>query len=317
MVVIFSFGLKVPHYLAVLFLVNASGWYFYYQLEDEPNQPTKPYFQIFKLIYERIELVTISKIILFSFWVHIFAYISNTAVVDVQRQFAHVTPLYDGLVSQILSYLAMSLAIFATKKYLLNVSWHKILFVCIIGMSVLTYIPNILITFNIIRHPAFATISTLLPTFIQGVFFIVSSLSAVECATPETASITFGLMTTINNLTLPLTTLLSNRLVSFFAIYGADGRTLLDTTASRFELFKLDTTVFFLQLAALFTLLLLPKQKRYIQEGLQKGERSAVLPKVIVVGFVICFLYSLIGNMASSSAKLNCMPLFGGKGCHE
>ena len=313
----FSFGLKLPWYLFVLFGFNAFTWFFYFRMADIPNQVREPYFASFLKMFERIKLTVVAKILLFSFFVHLFAYVANSATVDIQRQLCGVTPLWDGLGNQVLSYFAMSLAIFFSKKYLLNTSWHLTLSVCIIFMALGTYIPAVLISIDVIRFPAFAALISLFPTLIQGCFFIVSALAATEIAEKGVEGITFGLITTINNITNPLTALRSANLLSQFELYGADGRTILDTTSARMERIKLDSAIFLIQLLALFSLALLPKQKLQLREAVQAGKRNPTFAKLVVFGIILCFLYSVLGNFALSYEPTACLRFVGGKGCHK
>jgi hypothetical protein len=313
----FDFGIKLPWYLYVLFGVNALGWIFYWKMADIPNQKQEPYFAVFGKMFERIKLVVVAKIILFSFFVHLFAYVSNAATVDIQRQLCGVTPLWDGLGNQVLSYLAISCAIFFSKKYLLNTSWHLTLSVCIIFMAIGTFIPAVLIDTATFRSPAFAALISLFPTLIQGCFFIVSSLAATEIAEKGVEGITFGLITTINNITLPLTGLISANIVGQFELYDASGRIIRDTASSRMELVKLDSLIFCIQISALFSLALLPKQKKQLKEQVMAGKRNPLLAKIVVSMMIICFLYSVIGNFLLSNESTACLRFIGGKGCHK
>lgn len=144
-------------------------------------------------------------------------------------------------------------------------------------MAVLSYIPSVLIDLGYVRSQFFYVGAPLANQFIFGIFFIVCTYCAVEVAEKGSEGITFGLITTVGNLSIPFTNVLSAVIAAQFDIYAPDGTTLLDTPEARKQMLYLDTLILGLQLLALPTLYLLPPQKEHVQRLIHSGRKSPVI----------------------------------------
>ncbi len=99
----FAWSLSLPQLLAVLLGLAAIGIYPYTRLYEENHYKRLSYVAQFKKLYQRIKLNAVWRVISFSFFVHFFAYFSNTTGYDVARQWCHVEPWVEGLFSNVLA----------------------------------------------------------------------------------------------------------------------------------------------------------------------------------------------------------------------
>lgn len=311
----FSWGMKLPHYLMFLAGVNMLGLYFYYRGKEGNHYKRKSYLKQFKQMYKRMKLRVVSEIILFSFFVHLITYINNASSLDIERQWCNTEPWVDGLFGSVLSSLLMAVGIFLTRRYFLNTSWRKLLAVTIVSMSIITYIPAVLIDLAIIRNQFFYIGAPLINQLINGIFFIVCSFCAVEVAEKGSECTTIALLTQVSNLSIPFASLISANLAGAFDLYDHSTGKLKDDTETRHNMLKLDTLIFVIQLCALPTLLLLPPQKQAIQDKLSQGIKDPRLAKIIIAGLIFCFFWSLTGNFLQIFPSTSCLKIVGGKGC--
>jgi len=310
----FSWSFDLPDYLLILVGIGLLGLYPYYRMEEEGGYQRQSYTGQFVKLFKRVQLNAVWRVVCFSFSVHFFAYISNAASYDIVKQWCNTEPWVNGLFSNVLSNLVIAGGIWITKKYLLNTSWHKILFWSIIGMSLLAYIPAIIVDLGVTRSQYFYAAAPLVSQLVMGIFFIVSSYCAVEVAEPGSEAIMYGLITTVGNLTVPFTTLISSMLATAFNLYDKDGN-LHDDDAGRKRMLALDTVIFFLQLCALPTLLILPQQKAQIQALIATGARSYKMAVLVVVLLTFCMIWSLMGNFMQIFEGTACLKIVGGSGC--
>ncbi len=310
----FDWGFKLPEYLIILVVIGALGLYPYYRLKEEPIHKRKSYTEHFSRLFNRMKLDAFWRVVAFSFLVHFFAYFNNTAAYDIMQTWCGTKPWVDGLFSNVIAYLFMSSGIWVTKRYFLNTSWRKLLTVLIIFMAFTTYIPQIIIDTGLVRSQFFYVGAPLMHQFIYGMFFIVCTFCAVEIAEKGSEGITYGFITTVGNLSIPFTNVLSALLMSNFEIYDENHK-LLDTDHARKEMIKADTVICILQLCALPTLLLLPSQKQDIQRLIASNARSPKIAIGILIAMGFCLVWSIMGNFMQIFESTSCLKMVGGKGC--
>jgi len=76
---------------------------------------------------------------------------------------------------------------------------------------------------------------------------------------------------------------------------------------------KLDTTILCIQLCALFTIFILPNQKKELRRLIESGKSSKTVANIITVLLVLCMIWSLTGSHVIPSTS--CLKIIGGKGC--
>lgn len=254
------------------------------------------------------------RVIVFSFFVHLFAYISNAASYDIQRHWCGTKPWVEGLFHNVLAYLLMAMGVGLTKRYFLNTSWRKLLAITTVLMACIIYTCAIIVDRAWIRSQFFYLGAPLINQLVLGVFFIVCSYCAVEVAEPGDEGATYGLMTTVGNLSIPFANVLSATLASHFKIYDATGK-LLDTPEARNQMLYLDTTIFVINLLAVPMLFILPRQKNELQALIATGQRSPRIAILVVLGLIFCFCWSIMGNFLQIFESTSCLRMVGGRGC--
>jgi hypothetical protein len=265
-------------------------------------------------MYDRLKLAGVHRIVIFSFLVHVLAYISNANSYDIEKDWCNVEPYIDGLFNNVLSALVTALGMWVTKTYLLNVSWRKTLIICIIAMALLVYVPAVLIDMAVVRSQFFFGGAVLGQQAVLGIFFIVSSLAAVEVASPGSEAITYALLTTVGNLTLPLTSLASANIASLFDTHAPDGH-LRDDDHARHQMLGLDTTILVIQLCAIAPVFILPNQKQELKRLIESGKSSVTIANIVTVVLILCMAWSLVGSLLQIFPSTACLEIVGGSGC--
>jgi len=311
----FDWGFRLDQFAIILLGVALIGIYPYCKLKDTPGHERKNYIAQFSTLFGHIRLNAVWRVIMFSFLVHFFAYFSNAAAYDIERQWCGAEPWVDGLFGSVLSNLIVAIGIWCTKKYFLNTSWRKLLAITITGIAVLSYIPSVLIDFAVIRSQFFYVGAPLVNQFIYGIFFIVSTFCAVEVAQNGSEGIMFGLITTVGNLSSPFATIISANIAAQFNLYLPGTKTLDDSHDGRLRMFALDSTLFVLQLIAIPCLFVLPAQKAQVQALVQSGRQNLTAAIIVVVVLIFCLAWAVMGNFLQIFKSTACLKLVGGDGC--
>lgn len=184
----------------------------------------------------------------------------------------------------------------------------------IVYMVITSYVTSLMIDFGVIRSQYFYVGAPLVNSMASGIFFVTTSYCAVELAEPGSEGIMFGLITTIGNLTIPFASLVSANIASLFDLYDEVG-ILKDDLSTRRSMAILDTVVVLINLLSLPTLLLLPSQKKEIQDMLKSGASNANWGKFVVSSLIFFFVWTMGGNILQIFQETACLPIVGGGGC--
>lgn len=139
----------------------------------------------------------------------------------------------------------------------------------------------------------------------------------IEVAEPGYEAITYSLITTATNAVSPLSAVISYQLLAFFPSLNEQESIATDTPQVRKEFACLHTLVIILNLSSLFSLPLLPRQKKETRELVAKGEKSTFWG-MYVIGSAFTFLcYSTFVTFVTVRYHdvYGCMKILGGGGC--
>ena len=215
----FDFSLSLPQYASLTLALALLGLWPLLRLKDVGDVPHTSMVDQFRALFARFELDGVWRVVLFLFCVNFFTNLHNNTFYDIASQWCHVAPWVEGLFGSILANLLYAAGVIVTRRYLLNVSWHTTLRYSIVIMSLLAYVPCILIDLNLVRSQWFFAGAPLLNQLAYGIFSITSCVCAVEIAAPGHEGITYGFVTTVGNLAGPFASLVSSQLSTLFNLY--------------------------------------------------------------------------------------------------
>ena len=204
------------------------------------------------------------------------------------------------------------------RRYALGYSWRKMIWV---GSFLVTLFNcmYLLIVYDIYRNPWFYIFTDVSDTFVYTLNFMASTFCIVEVARPGFEAMTYSLITTANNATIPLSIVIAYQFLAFFPKLNTQAGIGEDTPEVRnqFALLILITEV--INLSSLLSLPMLPRQKEQTRELVQKGEKSPFWAKFTLISGGIFLLYSTCVTFltVAGADTYGCLKILGGAGCTE
>lgn len=156
-------------------------------------------------------------------------------------------------------------------------------------------------------------------TFVYTVNFLASVFAIVEVSEPGFEAITYSLITTANNATIPLSVVISYQLMAFFPDLNTQGGLASDTPEVRGQFGLLILLVEIVNLTSLFALPMLPRQKEEARDLLKNGGQSAPWAKYTLISASVFLIYSTVVTFltVAGADKWGCKKILGGRGCTE
>lgn len=242
-------------------------WFFLPDYSVSPQSFSKRCQEMWQISQQR----AIWQIMAFSFFNALFYDIDAVPAMVVQRDWAHVNPINDTIFT-VLAYFIMAVSIYLTQRYFLDVSWRKAIFVTTlvcIGMDAFTSFFTI---YDVVRNQWFYLGAPVLSNIPQGVRFIVSGYITVEVADEGYEATTYGLLTTVHNLSGPFSVSISSQMNAHFDAHQDD--IAKDTAYVRNQVAACYLIMYAFKLLSNAWLVLLPDQKLQAQELRSHGARA-------------------------------------------
>jgi len=177
----------------------------------------------------------------------------------------------------------------------------------------------LLIVFDVWRNPWFYMFTDVTDTFMYTLNFMASVFAIVEVSEPGFEAITYALITTANNATIPLSVVISFQFMALFPDLNTQEGLAVDSPSVRKQFALLIMIVEFINLTSLFSLPMLPRQKAESKELVAKGETSSFWAKFTLISATIFLVYSTVTTFVTVGAAdtLGCYKVLGGAGCSE
>lgn len=149
--------------------------------------------------------------------------------------------------------------------------------------------------------------------------FTASVFCIVEVSEPGFEAITYALITTANNATLPLSVVISYQFMALFPRLNTQESIKEDTPEVRTDFGLLILIVEAINLTSLFALPMLPRQKKETKELVAKGETSSFWAKFTLISATVFLLYSSLVTFltVAGADSVGCMKILGGTGCTD
>ncbi|RHY51527.1 hypothetical protein DYB34_011839 [Aphanomyces astaci] len=303
--------LCVPCVLAVL---SSIFWLAERKTESVPF--TKWAHQLWQLVQRQ----ALWQILAFRFISNVFHNFDSTAGGPIAQYWAKVPPVTDAL-TRGLGYMIFSGILSVVGRYGLNWNWRWTIAITTIALIVIDGTVYLLTIWDVLRDPWFYTGVTLTDQIPSGVRFIVSVFVATELADLGNEGAVYGLVTTVNNLTIPVAAILYKWVNSYLKMTNADFASEMKPNASadtknqvRWHVTYSYLISYGLKLLSLVWLFLLPPQKAHVQRLKRQGIVSSFAGGVTVVLFVVFLTFSVFFNLASMYDATKWWRIAGGNG---
>ncbi|KAL3915634.1 MAG: hypothetical protein SGILL_005555, partial [Bacillariaceae sp.] len=179
------------------------------------------------------------------------------------------------------------------RKYALDFSWRKMIWIGTFMVNFFNLL-YLLIVFDILRNPWFYIFTDVSDTFMITLNFLAGVFAIVEVSEPGFESITYSLVTTCNNATIPLSIVISYQLMAFFPDLNTQEGLAQDTPEVRRQFAYLILIVEAVNFTSLLSLPMLPRQREETRELVAKGETSAFWAKFTIISAAVFLIYSTI-----------------------
>ncbi|RLO06082.1 hypothetical protein DYB28_014504, partial [Aphanomyces astaci] len=261
--------------------------------------------------WESLQSRVLWQVCLFRFLSNVFFSVRTTAVLPITTYWAEVEPLNDAL-SNIFGNLVFASVLVIVGKWGLHWNWRWTIAAGTLGMVVVDGFVVFLTIWDVVRNQWFFNGVGLAEQFPQGLRFIVATYVAVEIADKGNEGATYGLITTVSNLSGPFASIFYKYVNSYFKVSQNDVKS--DTLEVRWDV----TYVYFIsygfKTASLFWLFLLPPQKAEAKALKARGGKSKVAGYILVSLFLFCLSFAVSSNIMSIYPSTKCYRVAGGNG---
>jgi len=310
----FSWDLSIPAFALIIAAVNLTSIPLYAILKEERTSP-EAVGSFLKSFWQQIQRRATWQILLYSMVSHITFGVENAAKTSANYV------LLDLHTSQYQMMILMEKCIFFVgitfiRRYALHLSWRKMM---IAGSTLVTCFNGLyfLIIFDVLRNPWFYIFTDVSSKFIFTLNFLASLFCMVEVAEPGYEAITYSLITTAGNAVAPLSSVISYQFLAFFPELATQESIATDTPQVRHEFATLHAITIVINLTSLFSLPLLPRQKKETRELVASGEKSKFWGAFALLSGLTFLIYSTIVTFVTVALHdvYGCFMIFGGTGC--
>lgn len=229
---------------------------------------------------------------------------------SIQQYWAKVPPLNDTIMS-ILSQMVFAFLLYATKTFGLNWNWRITITVVTLSTLLLNALVSFLTIFDVFRNEWF-WFGAYLEEIPARLKFVISTFIVVEIAQEGYEGATYGLITTVSNLSLPFASSICKHIDSYFNAFKDDVER--DDDEARIQVAYTFVIMYLVNILSLAWLVFLPSQKRQAQVLKRTGGQSKVGGIIALGSTVLVLIYSVTTNIMSIFPTTACLKIAGGDG---
>ncbi|EJK72778.1 hypothetical protein THAOC_05655 [Thalassiosira oceanica] len=204
------------------------------------------------------------------------------------------------------------------RRFGLDWSWRKMIWSGTLLVTIFNLL-YLLIVFDVIRNPWFYMFVDVTDNFMETLNFLAGTFAIVEVSEPGFEAITYALITTANNATIPLSIVISYQFMAFFPDLNTQEGLAQDTPQVRRDFAVLTFIVEAVNLSSLLSLPMLVRQKAEAREMMKANEESSFWAKFAIISATIFLLYSTVVTFltVAGADSYGCYKILGGPGCTE
>ncbi|KAL7529734.1 hypothetical protein ACHAWF_008284 [Thalassiosira exigua] len=313
---IFSFGLTIPQLAWIIAGVNIVSIPTYFMLFEDKRKGEKAK-EVLRSFWQVLKKKAVWMLILYkmvsSITFDVYIACKNNAnfvwldFTNAQQQ-----------TQSILENLLFVSGLFLIRRYGLNWSWRKMIWAGTLLVSCFNLM-YLLIVFDVIRNPWFYIFTDVTDQFMVTLNFLAASFAMVEVCEPGYEAISYALITTAGNATIPLSVVISYQFMALFPVLNTQEGIATDTPEVRRSMALLILIVEAINLSSLLALPMLPRQKKEANKMMEEGEESVFWSVFTIISVLIFMVYSTIVTFMTVAGgdAYSCFKVLGGAGCSE
>lgn len=176
----------------------------------------------------------------------------------------------------------------------------------------------LLIIYDVIRNSWFYVVFSISEEFVYAACFVVPLFPIAEIAESGFESMTYALITTAGNVAGPLSTVISQQLLSFFPALASQETIRTDTPEVRNQMMGLLLVSELINFTGLLTLPMLPRQRAETRQLVKEGGSSSFWGKFGLFSGLIALIYaSIVSWITVADPEIGCLRILGGTGCED
>ncbi|KAF0709334.1 hypothetical protein As57867_004172, partial [Aphanomyces stellatus] len=281
-------------------------------LVEEPRVDRLPFPTYVANAWTLLQKRVVWQIAAFNFCFTLFFGYTSTLNDPVASIWIEIHPLVNTLFG-ILYQCCRVLAMFVIGRHALAWDWRVAIAVSTVGLVVVDTMTSLLAIWAVVRDQYVQSAVGALEAFPIACVFLFGSYLIVEIAEVGNEGLVFALLTTCSNLASPLSTVLAKTVDSFFMARLSDIQR--DDHAARWQVSYSFIAAAAIRCLSMVFLVLLPRQKVYVQVLKQVGGSNPVAAATVLAIFFIGYVWNLLTNLLSVFPTTNCLRIAGGKGC--
>ncbi|TMW62204.1 hypothetical protein Poli38472_009697 [Pythium oligandrum] len=287
--------------------VIALTWLFVHE-----EKVAKPNFkQYINTLWEAIQSRAFYQVIAFNFFFNLFAnqsYVSNSPI---QLYWVKATNMNYNI-SNLIGNFVFAAMLAITGKVGLSWNWRWMVGITAVLMVIIDAIFTMIVVWDVFRNQWFWLGGPIVEQVPYGVQFIISTYVVVELAGFGNEGACYGLLTTVTNLSQPMAATITKNINGGFDVWNKD--IMADTHHVRSDVTITIWIAYACKLFALVFLVLLPPQKKAVQELKQNGGSSKLIGGLTVFYCMFALIWSIMTNLMAIFESTKCLSVVGG--CH-
>ena len=234
---------------------------------------------------------------------------------NANTNYASITLGMDGFqnnLNLIFQYTLLIIGMQVVKRYGLRYNWVYMFIITFIIQVILTNLVYLFV-WNVTHNVWAYVVLSATNQFPYGMNFIISSFFMVEIASPGNEALVFALFSTVHNICIPLSTVLSNQLMKGFThLTTADFEADSHEMRVQWSYYQLAVTA--LMCCCLIVMPIFPAQKEAARSlvNMKPNSTWAVLSTLLVL---LCLVYATVCTILTIVPSTQCLAFIGGDGC--
>jgi len=312
----FKFGLDISGYSWICGLIFILSLPFYLILREEET-PTEKFYNFMLLFWQQIKKHEVWQCLLYAMISNLTFGVYNAAKDSANFVWLDLTTTQNQIML-VLENLVFIVGLMLIKKYALTMSWRKLVW---IGTIFVTFwnVLYFLIIFDIYRNVWFYIFTDVSKNFIYTLNYMAASYCIVAISETGFEIIIYALYTSATNVVVPLATVVSNQLMSFFPDLDKQEQLETDTDSIRRDMAYLHLIVIIINLSSLLSLPILQPQRREARELMARGETSFYWGLFTMISGFVFIIYSTVATFlkVAKAETYGCYKILGGEGCSD
>ena len=313
---VFPFGISIPQFIWIIAginIVSIPAYFLLYEDKREPEKASEVLGMFWKVLKKKAVWMLILYSMVSSITFNVYVASKNNANF-VWLDFTNAHNQIQAIMENIVFLAGLS----AIRRYGLDWSWRKMIWAGTFLVAVFNLL-YLLIAFDVIRNPWFYIFTDVTDNFMATLNFLAGTFAIVEVSEPGFEAITYALITTASNATIPLSTVISYQFMALFPGINTQEGLATDTPEVRRDMALLILIVESINLSSLLSLPMLFRQKSEAKNMLEKGEESTFWAKFTIVSALIFLVYSTLVTFltVAGADTFGCYKILGGAGCTE